>query len=405
MNQSLTVALDTITIFTNIEVSTIDKNYQLDNLSYHLICPKPILESYIQIFSNVFEQNGFENQCIYYIETDFDINFYFIPDDTAEKHYVLGPFLVENIKEKELKSIITKHFGKEEIRTNINYYRMLPVLSSIQRRRLESLLKEISLLNIKEISLKSEKPKEDAVFISALSNYRNGVAEAIEQRYKIENGVLDCIRFGTPELLDNLGAYRLHKTDMLNSSDRLRNIKNLSLSGNTLFRKAAEQGGVPPVYLDRTSREFSITIEQSTTVEALENLWYQMIFDYCKLVQNEKLSGYSAPIRTIINHILLHLEAQHSLDELAKLINRNPKYLSTTFKREVGVGLNEYINSARIQHSLTLLRNTDYSVSNIAMLVGFNDANYFTKVFTKEIGCTPSQYRKDFLNNHITGAL
>lgn len=396
MNKYLNTILDAINIFSNIEVTTIDKNYKVDNISYHISCPKQVIEAYIHFFSDVLLKYDLEDYNIYYLKTNFKIYFYLINSESLDKKYILGPFLTENYKEKELKEIIVKNFGNEDIRAHITYYRSLPVVSSIQRHKLEVLLNEATSLKICETNLNECKLKEDAPFVDALSTYRAGIAKDVNQRYKIENGVLDCIRFGTPKLLQDLGKYHLHKSDSLNSSDHLRNIKNLSLSGNTLFRKAAEQGGVPPILLDKTSRDFATRIERTYTVEDLENLQYEMIFAYCKLVQQEKLSGYSTPIRNVINYIQLHLENPLSLDELATQIERNPKYLSSTFKREVGIGVNEYINSARIQQSLTLLRNTDYVVSHVAMLVGFNDANYFTKVFSKEMGCTPSQYRKEF---------
>lgn len=396
MNTYLNTILDAINIFSNVEVCTIDKkDYSVDNISYHVSCPKQIIEAFIRFFSDVFLKYDLEDYHIYYLSTDFNIYFYLINSERLDKKYILGPFLTENYKEKELKEIIVESFGFNDIRTHITYYRTLPVISSIQRLKLENLLGEVTLLDVCETNLSECKLKEDAPFVDAISTYHKGIAQDVNQRYKIENGVLDCIRFGTPELLQNLGQYVLHKTDMLNGADRLRNIKNLSLSGNTLFRKAAEQGGVPPILLDKTSRDFAVKIERTFSVEDLENLQYEMIHTYCKLVQQEKLSGYSAPIRNVINYIQLHLENSLTLDELAAHIDRNPKYLSSTFKREVGVGVNEYINSARIQQSLTLLRNTDYVVSHIAMLVGFNDANYFTKVFSKEMGCTPSQYRKE----------
>lgn len=396
MNQNFKTVLDAINIFSNIEVCTIDKDYNLENISFHISCPKPVIEAYIRFFSDVllkYDLNAFN---IYHLTTDFNTCFYLINSEQLEKKYILGPFLAENHKEKELKEIIIANFGNEDIRAHINYYRTLPVISSIQRHKLETLLKEVTCLDVHETNLIECRLKENPIFVDALSTYRAGIAQDVDQRYKIENGVLDCIRFGTPELLQDLRQYGLYKTDMLNSADRLRNIKNLSLSGNTLFRKAAEQGGVPPILLDRTSRDFAVKIEHTYSVEDLENLQYEMIFAYCKLVQQEKLSGYSAPIRNVISYIQAHLENPLTLDELAAQIDRNPKYLSSIFKREVGIGVNEYINSARIQQSLTLLRNTDYVVSHIAMLVGFNDANYFTKVFSKEMGCTPSQYRKEY---------
>lgn len=395
MNQYINILLDAINIFSNIDVTTIDKNYSVNNISFQISCPKQVLDSYISFFSDIFLKYDLEKDNIYFLKTDLKTNFYLICSQQLEKKYILGPFLTENYKEKELKEVIVKKHENKDIRMHINYYHTLPVISSIQRFKLETLLKDFTLLEIQDTNLHECKVREEQPYVDIFSTYKLGIANDVNQRYKIENGVLDCIRFGTPELLQNLGKYVIHKTDSLTNADVLRNIKNLSLSGNTLFRKAAEQGGVAPLVLDRTSREFALKIEQTDSIEELENLQYEMIHAYCKLVQQEKLSGYSTPIRNVINYIQLNLDDTLNLEILAAESKRNPKYLSSTFKQEVGVGINDYINTARIQRSLTLLRNTDDTVAHIAMLVGFHDANYFTKVFSKEMGCTPSQYRKD----------
>ena len=394
MNQYFNMILNAIHIFSNIEISAIDDKYAVDNISYHVSGPRLIVDAYIQFFSDVFLKYDLDEYGIYFLETDFHTNFYLINSEYLDKKYVLGPFLTKHYKEKELKAIILKNFESDNIRTTINYYRNLPIVTSVQRHKLENLLKEITLLDIKETHLEDCILKDNAPVVDALSIFNAGITQDIDQRYKLENAVLDCIRFGTPERLQNLGKYTLHHSDMLNSVDQLRNIKNLSLSGNTLFRKAAEQGGVAPFLLDKTSRNFAMQIERTYSIQELENLQSEMIATYCKLVQQEKSNGYTTPVRNVINYIQQHLNSPLSLDILAKQIDRNPKYLSTTFKQEVGIGINEFINSERIHQSLPLLRNTDYAISHIAMLVGFNDANYFTKVFTKEMGCTPTQYRK-----------
>ena len=395
MIQYLNTLLEAIHIFSNIEVCSIDENYTLSNISYQESCPKQVIEAYIQFFSDVFLTYDLKEDYIYYLNTDFNICFYLINSKNLNKKHILGPFLTENYKEKELKEIIAENFGNKDLRGHINYYRTLPIASSIQRLKLENLLKDVTKLDVRITNLSEYSIKEETPSIDPLSAYRSGIAEDVDLRYRIENGVLDCIRYGTPELLQNLGQYTFRTGDMQNTIDGLRNIKNLSLSGNTLFRKAAEQGGVPLVLLDKTSRDFATRIEHTFSLKTLENLQYEMIMTYCKLVQQERLRGYSAPIRTVINHIQLYLENPLSVAELATLIGRNPKYLSSIFKKEVGIGINEYINSARIHKSLPLLRNTDHSISHIAMLVGFNDANYFTKVFSKQMGCTPSQYQKE----------
>lgn len=395
MNQNLDTILNTISIFSNIGICTLDADFIPDNISSYSSCPKPLTDAYIHFFTEVFFKYCLEENSICFLDTDFNTQFYLIQSTNLEKKYILGPFLTESYKEKELKEIIFKRFGTEDTRSYINYYRTLPVITKIQCRRLEDLLKDATSLKLLHSQPEQLTIPEGISLIDPITAYRAGIAQDLSQRYRIENGVLDCIRFGTPDLLKNLGDYVLHKTEFPNGTDRLRSMKNLTLSGNTLFRKAAEQGGVPPILLDRTSRDFAIKIEQLRSIDALENLQYEMIFAYCKLVQQEKLSGYSAPIRAVINYIQAHLETPLTVDELAEHIHRNPKYLSSTFKREVGVGITEYINSTRVHQSLTLLRNTDLIISHISMLVGFNDANYFTKVFSKEMGSTPSQYRKE----------
>ncbi len=68
--------------------------------------------------------------------------------------------------------------------------------------------------------------------------------------------------------------------------------------------------------------------------------------------------------------------------------------LINTFKRAYGVTINEYLTKVRINHATGLLTMTSKSVSEIAELCGFSDQNYFSKVFSKIKGKTPSEFRR-----------
>jgi YesN/AraC family two-component response regulator len=57
--------------------------------------------------------------------------------------------------------------------------------------------------------------------------------------------------------------------------------------------------------------------------------------------------------------------------------------------------IHKYINSLRIQAAIKLLNTSFISIQDIAAHVGIDDCNYFTKVFKKEVGLTPSEYRKN----------
>ena len=64
-------------------------------------------------------------------------------------------------------------------------------------------------------------------------------------------------------------------------------------------------------------------------------------------------------------------------------------------KKEVGVSFSNYLNKIRIEQSKLLLKNTDSSIVEIAMEVGFEDQSYFSKVFKNLTKMTPKQYRQN----------
>ena len=68
-------------------------------------------------------------------------------------------------------------------------------------------------------------------------------------------------------------------------------------------------------------------------------------------------------------------------------------YLSRRFKQEVGVTLTEYVNQKRIERAEALLKVTELPVSEVAAAVGILDGNYFSRLFRKQTGMSPSKYR------------
>ena len=81
-----------------------------------------------------------------------------------------------------------------------------------------------------------------------------------------------------------------------------------------------------------------------------------------------------------------------SLGALAEMMKYDSKYLSFYFKKHQRIGYSEYLRDLRIRHAVFLIEQGLTSVKNIALLSGFTDALYFSKVFKKEIGKTPKEY-------------
>ncbi len=87
-------------------------------------------------------------------------------------------------------------------------------------------------------------------------------------------------------------------------------------------------------------------------------------------------------------------EESISLDRVAKKVNISPNYLSAIFSQEVGQTFIDYLTSKRIDEAKRMLRQTDKRSSEITFAVGYKDPHYFSFVFKKVAGCTPSEYRR-----------
>lgn len=99
----------------------------------------------------------------------------------------------------------------------------------------------------------------------------------------------------------------------------------------------------------------------------------------------------------ILDYIQSHYMEPISLGDVASHFHFNPTYLSSFFSTHNQEGFSEYLNRVRIEKATELLATTDMAISDISLQVGYSDHSYFTKVFKKLKGTSPSQYRKSSL--------
>lgn len=83
-----------------------------------------------------------------------------------------------------------------------------------------------------------------------------------------------------------------------------------------------------------------------------------------------------------------------TLSYLADKLGYSVPHICTKIKKSLGIGYREYISRVRIDEARRLLANTDKKISEIAELVGYNDIAFFYAVFKKQVGASPSVFRK-----------
>ncbi len=85
-----------------------------------------------------------------------------------------------------------------------------------------------------------------------------------------------------------------------------------------------------------------------------------------------------------------------TLEDIGSHLGFNPSYFSSLFKKETGTSFIEYLSKTRIEKAKDLLRESDLRIQDVCLMVGYNDAKYFTKSFIKHTGLKPNEYRKIF---------
>lgn len=101
----------------------------------------------------------------------------------------------------------------------------------------------------------------------------------------------------------------------------------------------------------------------------------------------------------LVSHVQNYIENNYtkydlSLDSVADILNLNPSYLSSLFKRVTGINFSTYVTDKRISMAKELLQDPLRSAGEIASLTGYESASYFTRAFKKKTGLTPTEYRK-----------
>ena len=135
-----------------------------------------------------------------------------------------------------------------------------------------------------------------------------------------------------------------------------------------------------------------------------------------RMVTVDELEGWLQEVGTNLRHVLRHerrdsaarlteqakayieehyKESDLSADSLCRCLNVSAAYFSTIFKREVGMSFVAYLTKIRLEHALELLRTTEDKTYIIASRVGYMEPNYFSYVFKKQYGISPSKYRAE----------
>lgn len=313
-------------------------------------------------------------------------------------YLVVGPFLDHHLSAEELETIQSDLKVPAIFQNNLKeYYYNTKVLEypKVYYSYIEVI---ISFLYGKKTSqdLLGEEltkhpflmPKTEEIEEKALPNMK-----LLEQYQETEEAFLEAVaKADTQQALAlhlQLCAYHVGNT----LSNPLRREKDKALYCNALLQRTTVQSEVHPGYSTPVASSFVREIETAESKASLEDLLAKMVETYCMLIRGHSLKGYPPYLKEVINYIDFNYKDNLSLRTLSEMFSINPSYLSMLFKKKTEKTLTEYINEKRIAQSMVLLETTSFPINVIARETGFEDVNYFTRLFKKTTGTAPRSYR------------
>ncbi len=180
--------------------------------------------------------------------------------------------------------------------------------------------------------------------------------------------------------------------DQLASKDILRSIKNRLIAACAMGRVLAVEAQAPygktRDFVEQTIRQ----IEATEDIHEMYQLTRAAFITMTRYVARARMSGHSKYVRLAREYIERHFAREITLESLAEAVGISKFYLSSLIKKETGQGVTGLINRVRIEESKKLLADPAMSLRTLSARVGFQNANYFSKVFKQHTGMTPREF-------------
>lgn len=307
----------------------------------------------------------------------------------------IGPFRSEDFSASYFTQLLKdSRVTPEAFHTLSQFYKSLPYVAlptivNVTKRIIESFFPEFREIEPLAMEFTGE-THELKVNNDLLYDYSSDLAE-IYQKYLLK--LLAVIRNGESDNAHLVLKEFLSQTKFLTTKSLIECKHNLHTL-NSHFLLTVMSTHVHPLHVLKLYSSLDERIENLTGRDTAYSLPSDMCHKYCLLVKNYAFQEYSKTIRSVVNYIHLHLDEDLSLSVLAEHFQKNATTLSSAFTKEVGMSVTNFIHQTRINKAIHLFNTTKMTISDVSLAVGFQDFAYFSRLFKKQVGCSPREYSK-----------
>lgn len=158
-------------------------------------------------------------------------------------------------------------------------------------------------------------------------------------------------------------------------------------------------------YMDTELKEFVMSKEEYFNLSSIQEIYrtfeedIKYICGRFKDARNKRVKGI---IYDAVRYIKENYRQELTLEEVAKRVCVNPNYFSRIFKNEINKSFIDFLTHIRVEAAKELILKTNKSIRDICWEVGYNDPNYFTKVFKKVSHVTPTEFKEQSMSRDKT---
>jgi AraC-like DNA-binding protein len=335
---------------------------------------------------------------IYYITDALNTHTIFLK--LGEQSVIIGPYVLNKWNENTSKKLLKKCGVPLDMLQNYKEYQYsLPLITQKYAEDIAQLLISNTIGghvgNVIHIDMVSQKAEE---LIKQTPEICENF-ESVNRRYAFEAQFKNLIKQG-----DAVKAFQLLEDNHYLEAG-LRFISDSiydKIAGVCVFRvlvrQAAIEEGLTPVFVDALSQEYAQQMHKATSEEQLKDLLRRYIIAFCYAIRKNQKNNYSVYVKRALQYIELQLNQQITMDDLCRLNNITKPYFSQLFHNETGKTVKQYIMISRCERAADLLENSNIPIQEISHFIGYDDTNYFSRVFKKVMNTTPQDYRKEKLH-------
>ena len=220
-----------------------------------------------------------------------------------------------------------------------------------------------------------------------------GLEDALQYPIQKEKALMEKIRMleitACEELVDDIFGWVIK-----NLGSDLNMAKTYIVGLVVLVIRAAIENHIDDESKDRlVNKDYYGEILVINDVAGLKR-WFENIIEEIlekmRNFRNSKITGIVEKVKAYIN---ANYRKDITLEKAAEMVLLSPQHFSRVFKKETGMNFIDYITEYRIDRAKNLLQNSNMNVKEISYEVGYNDPNYFFKVFKKATNLTPGEFR------------